>query len=119
MHHICFESDDVDAELEGARAKGIPLIDEKPRLGLAGMICFLHPKANHGVLVEFATPSRRPQPMSIGATHIDHMLSSNDMPRRRSSSENFGFPIRTRVAGRGRPQVRSREVVLESPGPAK
>lgn len=56
MHHICFESDDVDAELEGARAKGIELIDQEPRLGLAGMICFLHPKANHGVLVEFATP---------------------------------------------------------------
>ena len=56
MHHICFESDDVDAELEGARQKGIELIDQKPRLGLAGMICFLHPKSNHGVLVEFATP---------------------------------------------------------------
>jgi methylmalonyl-CoA epimerase len=56
MHHICFESDDVDKELEAARAKGIQLIDEKPRLGLAGMICFLHPKSNHGVLVEFATP---------------------------------------------------------------
>jgi methylmalonyl-CoA epimerase len=56
MHHICFESDDVDAELDGARQKGIELIDQKPRLGLAGMICFLHPKSNHGVLVEFATP---------------------------------------------------------------
>ncbi len=56
MHHICFESDDVDRELETARARGIQLIDEKPRPGLAGMICFLHPKSNHGVLVEFATP---------------------------------------------------------------
>lgn len=56
MHHICFESDDVDAELDAARAKGIELIDQKPRPGLAGMICFLHPKSNHGVLVEFATP---------------------------------------------------------------
>ena len=56
MHHICFESDDVDAELEAARAKGIELIDQKPREGLAGRICFLHPKSNHGVLVEFATP---------------------------------------------------------------
>lgn len=56
MHHICFESDDVDAELAGARLKGLELIDQKPRLGLAGMICFLHPKSNHGVLVEFATP---------------------------------------------------------------
>jgi len=56
MHHICFESDDVDRELEAARAKGIELIDQKPREGLAGMICFLHPKSNHGVLIEFATP---------------------------------------------------------------
>lgn len=56
LHHVCFESDDVAAELEAARAKGIPLIDEKPRTGLAGMICFLHPKATAGVLVEYATP---------------------------------------------------------------
>lgn len=56
LHHICFESDDVNAELEGAKAKGIEVIDQAPRPGLAGMICFLHPKANHGVLVEFATP---------------------------------------------------------------
>ena len=56
MHHICFETDDVAAELEAARQKGIELIDEKPRPGLAGMICFLHPKSNHGVLVEFAQP---------------------------------------------------------------
>ena len=56
MHHICFESDEVGKELETVRAKGVTLIDEKPRLGLAGMICFLHPKSSHGVLVEFATP---------------------------------------------------------------
>lgn len=56
MHHLCFESDDVAAELEGAKAKGITLIDENPRPGLAGMIGFCHPKSNHGVLVEFATP---------------------------------------------------------------
>jgi methylmalonyl-CoA epimerase len=55
-HHICFESDDVGKELEGAKARGIEVIDQQPRLGLAGMICFLHPKSNHGVLVEFATP---------------------------------------------------------------
>lgn len=56
MHHICFETDDVAAELEGARAKGIELVDQRPRRGLAGMICFLHPRSNHGVLVEFAQP---------------------------------------------------------------
>ena len=56
LHHLCFETDDVAQELEGARAKGIRLIDEKPRPGLAGMICFLHPTATRGVLVEYAQP---------------------------------------------------------------
>ena len=56
LHHVCFETDDVARELENARAKGIQLIDQKPRRGLAGMICFLHPKATRGVLVEYAQP---------------------------------------------------------------
>lgn len=56
LHHICFETDDVDAELEATIQKGIAVIDKKPRVGLAGMICFLHPKANHGVLIEYAQP---------------------------------------------------------------
>jgi methylmalonyl-CoA/ethylmalonyl-CoA epimerase len=56
LHHICFQTPDVDAELEGLKKKDVPLVDQKPRKGLAGMICFLHPKASRGVLVELATP---------------------------------------------------------------
>lgn len=56
LHHVCFETDDVAAELQRARAKGIALIDQKPRPGLAGMICFLHPSATAGTLVEYAQP---------------------------------------------------------------
>jgi methylmalonyl-CoA/ethylmalonyl-CoA epimerase len=56
LHHVCFETEDVKRELDGAKAKGIQLIDQKPRPGLAGMICFLHPKATRGVLVEYAQP---------------------------------------------------------------
>ena len=56
LHHVCFETDDVARELAAARDKGLPLLDEKPRRGLAGLICFLHPKAARGVLVEFAQP---------------------------------------------------------------
>src|ERR1700692_5082702 len=56
LHHVCFETDDVARELETARGKNIQLIDQKARRGLAGMICFLHPKATRGVLVEYAQP---------------------------------------------------------------
>lgn len=58
LHHVCFETDNIEGELRAARAKGLALIDERPRRGLAGMICFLHPKATGGVLVEYAEPFR-------------------------------------------------------------
>ena len=56
LHHVCFVTEDVTGELESAKSKGIQVIDQKPRPGLAGMICFLHPKAARGVLVEYAQP---------------------------------------------------------------
>ena len=56
IHHVCFETDNVAKELDATMAKGIAVIDKAPRKGLAGMICFLHPKASHGVLVEYAQP---------------------------------------------------------------
>ena len=56
LHHICFQTPDVREELEALKAKGVELVDQHPRKGLAGMICFLHPKASRGVLVELATP---------------------------------------------------------------
>jgi len=56
LHHICFQTDDVARELEELKAKGVELVDQRPRRGLAGLICFLHPRAHHGVLVELAQP---------------------------------------------------------------
>jgi len=56
LHHICFQTPDVDGDLEELKAKGVDMVDQKSRKGLAGMICFLHPKSSRGVLVELATP---------------------------------------------------------------
>ena len=57
LHHLCFQTDDVARELEDAKARGIRVIDQTPRKGLAGMICFLNPAASTGVLVEYAQPT--------------------------------------------------------------
>ena len=54
VHHICFEVDDIDKELQAMAAKGVETIDKKGRPGLAGMIGFLHPKSAKGVLIELA-----------------------------------------------------------------
>jgi len=56
LHHLCFETGDVGVALGQLRAKGVALIDQAPRPGLAGLIAFLHPSACAGVLVELATP---------------------------------------------------------------
>lgn len=53
LHHIAYEVDDLEAALADLKAKGVPLIDEAPRLGGRGhMVAFVHPKGNHGLLVE-------------------------------------------------------------------
>ncbi len=58
LHHLCYATDDIAAALAAARAQGVRLIDERPRPGLAGTICFLHPASTHGVLIEYAEPFR-------------------------------------------------------------
>jgi methylmalonyl-CoA/ethylmalonyl-CoA epimerase len=56
LHHVCFEVDDVDDDLDTLKDMDIELIDREPRIGLAGRICFLHPRAMHGTLVELCEP---------------------------------------------------------------
>jgi methylmalonyl-CoA/ethylmalonyl-CoA epimerase len=95
LHHVCFESDDVGAELEAAKAKGIRLIDEKPRSGLAGMIGFLHPAATHGALVEFATPPAGEHAPAAGplVRNFDHLVAAvKDLDAGvKTWSNNFGL----------------------------
>jgi methylmalonyl-CoA epimerase len=53
LHHIAFRVTDIVATLAALKARGIPLIDEVPRIGAHGSrIAFIHPSAAHGVLVE-------------------------------------------------------------------
>jgi lactoylglutathione lyase/methylmalonyl-CoA/ethylmalonyl-CoA epimerase len=59
MHHLALEVNDIEDALETMVNNGIPLIDEKPRMGVGGnRIAFLHPKATK-VLIELVEPSRR------------------------------------------------------------
>jgi len=53
IQHIAFRVDDIEAALEEMKAKGMRLIDDKPRYGAGGAkIAFLHPKSTGGVLIE-------------------------------------------------------------------
>ena len=57
LHHVCFETPDIAKALTVLHEMGVELLDSTPRVGLAGQIAFVHPRACGGVLVELATPS--------------------------------------------------------------
>lgn len=55
IQHIAIRVDDLEATLEELKAKGVRLIDEKPRIGAGGAkIAFVHPKSSGGVLLEIS-----------------------------------------------------------------
>ena len=53
IHHIAFEVDDIYAEMKRLKSEGFQLIHDEPKAGADNkLICFVHPKSAHGVLVE-------------------------------------------------------------------
>lgn len=53
IQHIAFRVDNLEEKLAGLKARGVRLIDEKPRYGAGGArIAFLHPKSTFGTLIE-------------------------------------------------------------------
>ncbi|MGZ4201407.1 MAG: methylmalonyl-CoA epimerase [Thermoleophilaceae bacterium] len=58
LHHVAYQTDNIDSALEQVRAAGLALIDEQPRTGIRGSrVAFLHPKATGGVLTELVEPA--------------------------------------------------------------
>ncbi len=56
LHHICLEVDDVRLTMEEMAARDMRLLSEQPIRAAEGYGVFLHPKAAHGVLIEFLEP---------------------------------------------------------------
>lgn len=59
LHHVCVLVDDLDAALRAMRSRGVPLLDETPRVGAGGCrVAFVHPKGAGGVLIELKEQAR-------------------------------------------------------------
>ncbi|HSN60778.1 MAG TPA: methylmalonyl-CoA epimerase [Ferruginibacter sp.] len=53
IHHIAFEVADIYAEMNRLKNEGFVLLNETPKQGADNkLVCFLHPKATNGVLIE-------------------------------------------------------------------
>lgn len=53
LHHIAFDVDNIESEMERLRNEGFILLNDKPKKGADNkLVCFLHPKTTNGVLIE-------------------------------------------------------------------
>ncbi|MEW7281324.1 methylmalonyl-CoA epimerase [Aquimarina sp. 2201CG1-2-11] len=53
IHHIAFDVDDIQLELDRLEKEGFRLINKVPKPGADNkIIAFVHPKSAHGVLIE-------------------------------------------------------------------
>jgi len=53
LHHVCVQVDDIEAALAELKARGVQLLDERPRPGAGGCrVAFVHPRSAAGVLLE-------------------------------------------------------------------
>jgi len=53
IHHIAFEVIDIVTEMQRLKQAGFVLLNEEPKEGADNkLVCFLHPKNTHGVLIE-------------------------------------------------------------------
>ncbi|ADB41788.1 methylmalonyl-CoA epimerase [Spirosoma linguale] len=53
VHHIAFEVEDIQSEIERLKSEGFTVLNEVPKRGADNkLVCFLHPKGTNGVLVE-------------------------------------------------------------------
>jgi methylmalonyl-CoA/ethylmalonyl-CoA epimerase len=55
IQHLALRVDNLEAALAELKARGVRLIDEKPRYGAGGAkIAFVHPRATGGILLELS-----------------------------------------------------------------
>jgi len=53
IHHIAFEVEDIEEEMKRLSKEGFRLLNDRPKKGADNkLVCFVHPKSAHGVLIE-------------------------------------------------------------------
>ena len=57
VHHVAYETHDIEAAIAHLQGEGARMIDTVPRNGAHGTrIAFVHPKSSNGVLTELCQP---------------------------------------------------------------
>ncbi|MDB5137389.1 MAG: mce [Mucilaginibacter sp.] len=63
IHHIAFDVEDIEAEMQRLKQEGFVFLSDKPKPGADNkLVCFIHPKSTNGVLIELCQ-TRKDMPM--------------------------------------------------------
>jgi methylmalonyl-CoA epimerase len=111
LHHIALRVEDIAAALDLLRAKGVRLVDERPRPGAEGaLVAFIHPSAAHGVLVELKQAASAPPVSGVTRYRVGalELVSLSDGFFRLDGGAMFGVVPRTLWARRLPPDDRNR-----------
>ena len=58
LHHLCFRSDNIDADVARLKTLGYQFLSDAPTPGAHGSrVIFIHPKSCDGVLIEMNQPA--------------------------------------------------------------
>jgi methylmalonyl-CoA/ethylmalonyl-CoA epimerase len=59
LHHIAFEVENLQKEVERLKGEGFEIINEEPKEGADNkLVVFLHPRSTNGILVELCQEKR-------------------------------------------------------------
>ncbi|MDX1590824.1 MAG: VOC family protein, partial [Balneolaceae bacterium] len=59
IHHVAFEVEDIESEINRLKKEGFRILNETPKKGADNkLVAFLHPKGQNGVLVELCQSVR-------------------------------------------------------------
>jgi methylmalonyl-CoA/ethylmalonyl-CoA epimerase len=93
IHHVCFEVDDIRAEIETLKGRDVQLIQGAPREGFVGEVEFIHPRSARGVLTEIAQVTRRTETDTDLKLHHITIATSDRDEAADTWSKNFGLPV--------------------------
>ena len=59
IHHIAFAVENIYDEMKRLKEEGFQLLNDSPKMGADNkLVCFVHPKSAHGVLIELCQEIR-------------------------------------------------------------
>ncbi|HKT81807.1 MAG TPA: methylmalonyl-CoA epimerase [Vicinamibacterales bacterium] len=93
LHHITLRVSDLAAALQHLKARGVRLIDERPRDGAEGaLVAFIHPSSAHGILVELKQARHAMPPVTIARRSLGdlELISLHDGFLRLDGGAMFG-----------------------------